>query len=148
MEYSKGKKVIFIGDPYLLQHGKRTESCLSEKHLLNAHGVTAATFELTDKDWGKTLLKNALKCVRCLRSNQYNDLDFDFDEDFAALEKQDFLQLADRWSEKDRVVLKYTNEEASRVNAYFKTTVCETGDSVGEGDLVFFDESTRAYLVE
>lgn len=134
------RKIIFIGDPYQLQLGNTSESPMNPKYLEEHYELSVSAVQLLDKENFSHINHEALKCVKGMKSEQYNLLSFSFNDTFSILSKNESL-IAIRSmlnKENDGHVLTYSNDDANKVNLWIKDKILNTGKNIASSDLVSF----------
>lgn len=136
----KNRKIVFIGDPYQLQLGNTNESPMNPKYLEEHYELSVSAIQLLDKENFSRINHEALKCVKAMRTEQYNLLSFSFNDKFSILEKNESLSAIRSMINKESSghILTYTNEDANKVNLWIKDKILNTGKEIAPGDLVSF----------
>lgn len=137
------RKIIFIGDCYQISLGKANETPLSPSHLTEQYKLKLRAFQLDDNSNGSVVLKNALKCAESIKRNIFNSLQFNFNKNFTAIEKNDVSPLIKKYlnSNEDFKFLCYTNEEARKVNLWVKRSIIGNGEDLAVGDLIVLNNN-------
>ena len=132
------RKIIFIGDKFILQSAKEDESALNQSYLNKNYNVMASSFELLDKGEFFPLVNNALLAVNGLRKDLYNELSFDFFDNFQSIDKSDSLNLIEKKinNNADCHILSYENANAQKINLWIKKNILKNGDDITKNDLV------------
>jgi len=140
---STKRKIIFIGDPYLLQIGGTEKSPLNPTYLENTYNLNVGYFQLLDKENLSDINKQAISCVRSIRTKHFNSLRFGDSEHLSILSKDDITHYVVQLIENniDGRILTFSNEEALKINCWIKNTIIKTGDDIDKGDLVLFNNN-------
>lgn len=140
---STKRKVIFIGDPYQLQLGKIGESPLNPAYLEENYDLKVVSFQLLDKEDFSDINKQALNCVKTIKSNLFNSLSFIPGNQISILANEDKLPCVKRVIE-DKVeahILCFSNEDSQKVNKWIKKSIIKTGEDIAPPDLVLFNNN-------
>ena len=137
------RKIIFIGDPFQLQLGKTDESPLNPLYLEEAYKLKTNAYQLLDKPDFSVINKEALFCVDKIRTQYFNSLKFEQNDDFKILsddiEKENVI--ADLINSKTGHLLYFRNEDAQERNLKIKKDILKNGDCLAIGDLVVFNNN-------
>lgn len=134
------RKIIFIGDPYQLQLGNIEKSPLNPRYLEENFQLGVSTVQLLDNEEYSNLNRQALKCVQSMRQQKYNSLDFLLDDHLCTLKNDEVLTTIKKivLSQIKCPILTFSNEEASKINSWIKSTILHNGDDIAAGDLISF----------
>lgn len=137
------RKIIFIGDPYQLQRGKTDESPLNPAYLEENYKLKVGCFQLLDKENFSDINKQALSCVKSIKSKLYNSLRFIAGNQFSFLNKEDVLPYVSNLISNniDGHILSFSNEESQKVNFWIKKSVIKTGEDIAPKDLVLLNNN-------
>ncbi len=137
------RKIIFIGDPFQLQLGKTDESPLNPLYLEEAYKLKTNAYQLLDKPDFSIINKESLFCVDKIRTQYFNSLKFEQNEDFKILsndiEKENAI--ADLINTKKGHLLYFRNEDAQERNLKIKNDILNNGENLAIGDLVVFNNN-------
>ncbi|NLO20108.1 MAG: hypothetical protein GX121_09620 [Ignavibacteria bacterium] len=137
------RKIIFIGDPFLLQLGKTDESPLNSSYLEQAYSLKTNVYPLSDKPDFSDINKEALLCIEKIRIQYFNSLHFETNDNFCFLSKEDVLKkISDVIINKiDCHMLCFSNEESQKVNYWIKKLILKNGNDIAISDLVLFNNN-------
>ena len=140
---SSNRKIVFIGDPYQLLFGKTEESPLNPKYLEEAYKLKVSCFQLLDKENFSDINKQALSCVRSIKSKFFNSLRFIESEQISLLNKDDITPYVTNMikNNSDGHILAFSNEESQKVNLWIKKAIIKTGEEIATRDLVLFNNN-------
>ena len=93
---NSGRKIIFIGDSFQLSIGKKEESALNPIYFDEKYKLATKAFQLVDKDDASSIVKQALIPVSGIRSDTYNQLSFEFFDNFKTITRDDILSIIDK----------------------------------------------------
>ena len=132
------RKIIFIGDKFLLQTAKEGESALNQSYLNEHYNLITSSFELLNKGEFFPLVNNALSAVKGIREDLYNHLFFDFFDNFQSIDKSDSLNLIEKKinNNADFHVLSFENANAQKINLWIKKNILKNGENITKNDLV------------
>ncbi len=140
---SSKRKIIFIGDPYQLQLGNTDESPLNPSYLEKAYKYGVTSFQLLDKHDYSDINRQALTCVRSIRTNAFGSLHFHESQQFSFLSKESVLPCASDLvrNKINGHILTFTNEESQKVNNWIKKSIIKTGEDLAPNDLLLFNNN-------
>lgn len=140
IRFSGTRKMIFIGDPYLLHIGNASTNALNSSYLEEKYGIKADTFQLPDNLSSSSIVAESLKCVQAIRTNKFNFFDITFRDNVINLPKEGILETFKKslFDEKISRILTYTNEDANAVNLWIKNQLLSNGGDIAAGDLISF----------
>jgi hypothetical protein len=143
LELNKNKrKIVFIGDPYLLTFGKHSETALNYTHLsgLTGRSIKALTYheDMTKLDG---IHFQRAEIARSIDMNTFNNLKYHWNDTLIEVDKEKAKDLMISWfgnahSFTNNHVLVYTNNEASKINKWVKTHLLKNGEELSSGDLL------------
>ncbi|WP_182407289.1 NERD domain-containing protein [Psychrobacter sp. GP33] len=143
------RKVIFIGDQYHMIMGKKDENALntlfytSHLKLKNESKV----FSLTPKQ-GNDITAQARYLVDDIDKKRFNNLSFDYGDNFTLLDRSDTPKLIADNLKNDFKILNYTNKSCSAVNLWIKKTLLKNGIILTTDDLVLINNNVNALSVD
>lgn len=142
LELEKNKrKLILIGDPYLLSFGKHSETALNSQHLssLFKGKILALAHKNEINNFSNPQSQKAL-LANCIDQNLFNNLQYTKNDSLEVISREDVKLKMTKWfSNKTLVsnaVLVYTNIEASQINKWIKTNVLKNGEFINTDDLL------------
>jgi len=139
------RKIIFIGDKFLLQTAKEGESALSQSYLNEHFNLMTSSFELLNKGEFFPLVNNALSAVKGIKEDLYNQLSFDFFDNYQSIDKSDSLNLIEKKinNNADFHILSYENANAQKINLWIKKNILKNGDDITKNDLVSINNTFK-----
>lgn len=139
------RKILFIGDPFQLHSGKIEDSSLNTLFFVEKYKLESNCFQLSDKPEFSELNKEALVCVKSIRSNYFNSLKFSPGNHFVILKDIDILSYTQNVLSNniDFHYLCFTNEESQKINNWIKKTIINSGEDIAKGDLVLFNNNIQ-----
>ncbi|MBK6681588.1 MAG: hypothetical protein IPG53_17055 [Ignavibacteriales bacterium] len=134
------RKIIFIGDPYLLQFGKAEESPLNPAYLEEIYKLNVSSFSLVDKPSFSDLNRQALSCVKSIKDNLFNSLNFVAGDQVSIIPNEGNQTSVKQFVQNniDGHILVFSNEEAHNINLWIKKSILGTGPEIASNDLVLF----------
>ncbi len=137
------RKIIFIGDPYQLQLGKKDESALNPVYLKEAYKLKTNDYQLLDKPDFSNINREALFCVDKIRKKHFNSLRFDENEEVCFLTEKEFPKAVKNIIHKkiDGHILCFSNEESQKVNYWIKESIVKNGEDIAINDLILFNNN-------
>jgi len=134
------RKIIFIGDPYLLQFGKAEESPLNPAYLEEIYKLNVSSFSLVDKHSFSDLNRQALSCVKSIKDNLFNSLNFVAGDQVSIIPNEGNQTSVKQFVQNniDGHILVFSNEEAHNINLWIKKSIFGTGPEIASNDLVLF----------
>lgn len=140
IQFSGKRKIIFIGDPYLIHVGNGSSSALNAIYLEEKHGIKVETFLLSENQSSSSIVEESLKCVQAIRKNKFNFFDFKFGQNIINLPREDILETFKKSLSEEKVsrILTYSNEDAYTVNLWIKNQLLSNGGDIAAGDLISF----------
>jgi len=150
MNLGKSKrKVIFIGDQYHMIMGKKDENALNPLFYTSHLGLDndPNVFSLTPKQ-GSDITTQACLLVDAIDDKRFNNLAFDYDDNFSKVAKSDLQTLIANNLNNDFKVLTYTNKSCSAINLWIKKSILCNGTDLTTNDLVLINNNVDAILLE
>lgn len=140
IQFSGKRKIIFIGDPYLIHVGNVSSSALNASFLEEKYGIKVETFALSDNQSSSSIVEESLKCVQAIRANKFNFFDIKFGQNIINLPREDILETFKKSLSEEKVsrILTYSNEDANTVNLWIKKQLLSNGGDIAIGDLISF----------
>lgn len=135
------RKLILIGDPYLLSFGKYSETALKEEHLSSLFkGKIRALTYLCEVNTANDSLKQRAELAHCIDQNIFNNLHYTWNQSLIEISKEEVKAKITEWfsgnSANNNSVLVYTNGEAGQINKWIKTNILKNGEEINVGDLL------------
>ena len=142
---NSNRKIIFIGDSFQLSIGKKEESSLNPSYFDETYKLTTKAFQLVDKDDASSIVKQALIPVNGIRSHAYNQLSFEFSDNFKTITRDDILSIIDKKFKNNANfhLLSYSNYEAQRINLWVKKSILNNGEDLAKQDLVIINNNFK-----
>ncbi|MBN8545945.1 MAG: ATP-binding domain-containing protein [Ignavibacteria bacterium] len=137
---SSMRKIIFIGDPFLLQFGRTEESPLNPAYLEEIYKLNVSSYSLVDKHNYSDLNNQALRCVQNIKANLFNSLNFVAGSQVSIIHNNDKLTSVKQFvlDNIDGHILVFSNEDAHKINLWIKKSIFGTGTEMATNDLVLF----------
>lgn len=144
------RKIIFIGDPYMLSYG-RVEDCALNLDTLNElypdsnilnYRYTPEKFESDVQ-----LLKTRKGLGSAIDQNYFNNLTYQFDASLHYAKHDDGLNCIKKWfshpfeTEPKAAVLFYSKKDARTTNLYIKRNILKTGKELAINDLLILNNN-------
>lgn len=144
------RKIIFIGDSYQIIIGNKEETALNAGYLREKYKLAIRTFHLLDKPSKSEIVKQALLTVNCINSKTFNNLAFDFSDNFVNVNKEEVQQLYKNnlESKQNSHFLCYSNAEAQEINYWIKRTIIKNGEEISNNDLVIFHNNISVKIAD
>jgi hypothetical protein len=135
------RKLILIGDPYLLSFGKHSETALNVEHVSSLFkGKIRALTHLCEVDTSNDSLKQRAEIAHCIDQNIFNNLHYIWNQSLTEISKEEIKIKITEWfsgnSANNNSVLVYTNGEAGQINKWIKTNILKNGEEINVGDLL------------
>ncbi|MEL4457385.1 NERD domain-containing protein [Lutimonas vermicola] len=139
------RKIIFIGDSYQLSIGKKEESTLNPDYLKEKYKGNVRAFQLIDKEDKSPLVLEALKAVKSIRQQSFNNLSFEFSERLNKVSKDISRSAIENSLNSDinSQILCYSNYDAQKVNFWIKSSILKNGFDLTKDDLIVFGNNIR-----
>lgn len=136
--HNSNRKVLFIGDTYLINYSKKEENALYATCLKNNFEVVANSFSLLDKPNYSKLTKEFLEPIEGMRRQKFNLLKFDFFNNFKKIDKEEITKYVANNLLSDFKVLVYSNNDAQKINLWIKKSILKNGKDINTADLILF----------
>lgn len=138
---TNNRKLILIGDPYLISFGKHSETALNVEHLSSLFkGKIRTLTHLYDVDITKDSLKQRVELAHCIDKSIFNNLRYTWNQSLILISKEEIKAKIIEWfngvSVAPNRVLVYTNGEAWQINKWIKTNILKNGEEINVGDLL------------
>ena len=135
------RKLILIGDPYLLSFGKHSETALNVAHLSSLFkGKIRALAHQCELNTARDSINHSALLAQCIDQNVFNNLHYSLNNSLEEISREDVKLKMTEWFGNNALasnaVLVYTNSEASQINKWVKTNVLKNGDFINAGDLL------------
>ena len=144
------RKVIFIGDPYMLSYG-RVEDCAlnidSLKELYPEGNVFNFRYTPEKQDTDVELLKTRKALGKAIDQNYFNNLSYQFDASLHFVKHDDGLHCIKKWfsqsfeDEPKQAVLFFSKKDARTTNLYIKKNILKTGKELAVNDLLILNNN-------
>lgn len=135
------RKIIFIGDPYQLTIGSKEETSINNNHIETQYKIKSKSFSLIDKEDFSPITKESLKCVKSIKKQKYNLLDFLFSDNLQRIEKDNLRDYIKDNINNTFKILVYSNSDAQKVNLWIKKTILHNGKGMSANDLILFNNN-------
>jgi hypothetical protein len=134
------RKIIFIGDPFLI--GDSKNSPLSSSFLKEKFDLSSDTYLLKSTSSNK-VSREALKIADKIRRKSFNELSIDTSEFIGAITQNEFKSTVEKFAPNFSALrfITYTHERANTTNVWLKNNFLKNGPSINKGDLVLFYNS-------
>ncbi len=144
------RKIIFIGDPYMLSYG-RVEDCALNVDALNELYPEGNIFnyrhtpekQVTDVE----LLKTRKALGNAIDQNYFNNLSYQFDASLHFAKHDDGLNCINSWfsqpleDEPKQAVLFFSKKDARTTNLYIKKNIIKSGKALAVNDLLLLNNN-------
>ncbi len=135
------RKIIFIGDPYQLTIGSKEETSINNNYIETQYKIKSKSFSLIDKEDFSLITKESLKCVKSIKKQKYNILDFLFSNNLQKIEKDNLKVHIKHNINNNFKILVYSNSDAQKVNLWIKKTILHNGEDISANDLILFNNN-------
>jgi hypothetical protein len=142
------RKIIFIGDPYLISFGKHEDSALNVDTItgLFKGGIMRFKSQNQNATSGKNKIRYDL--AQALDGNLFNSLEYIWESpNFQQVQTTDVEGLLGQWfsmplqNEPDRAVLVYSRKDARKINLWIKKHCLKNGGTLAPGDLMLINNN-------
>ena len=138
---NNSRKIILIGDPYILSFGKSTDTALITEHLFNLSKVKITALAHIKSDTSNNqLFQKKSEIANAINNSTFNYLNYSWDSTIEEISKEEVINKMLEWFSEKNInncrVLVYTNNEASQINNWVKNKILKNGDSINTGDLL------------
>ena len=139
------RKIIFIGDRFQLSSTSDKDNALNADYFREKYKFKTSVFELLDKNDISSIVNQALLAVNGVRLEKYNQLSFDFSQEFRSISKSEISHLVENKIRNniDFHILSYTNFDVQKINLWIKKSILNNGSDIAEGDLIIFNNNFR-----
>ena len=143
---NSNRKVIFIGDNFQLDFGKKENSSLNPKYFEDNYNLKTNSLALDDKFEISPIIEQVHSLVNGIRGKIYNNLSFQKSENFNFLNRDEVLPIL-----KNRIgnnqefrLLRFSNKQAYDANYWIKKDIINNGEDLAEEDLTIFNNNCIA----
>lgn len=136
------RKIIFIGDSFLMPRNNSVDYPLNPEYLKKQYELNTTTFNLIDKPDFSTITKESLKCVEGIRNNKYNFINFEFGDEIQTVSQDEIYKLF--INDLEQKVLVYKNETSQFINIKIKENIIGNGTNLAPGDLIIINNNITA----
>ncbi|THV60833.1 hypothetical protein EZV76_00390 [Flagellimonas alvinocaridis] len=144
------RKLVLIGDPYMLSYG-RTEDAALNIELLNElfeDGNIIPYRSKADEAFSETqLFKTRNGIAASIDHDLFNRLNYQYDESLEEVQQEQASQLITKWfsnlieSEPGNAVLFYSKLDARKTNLWIKEHLLKNGRELAAGDLLLINNN-------
>lgn len=139
------RKVVFIGDPYMLSFGSSNDSAINIDNLKSICGDRIIHYYkqpvADSQDSCKEILRHHL--ARSLDNQLFNNLNYSFEDgSIVKIEKESIIGKISQWynvplqKEPRNTILFYKKEDCQKTNLWIKTHCLKNGKVLAPGDLI------------
>lgn len=144
-EPSSRRKIVFIGDPYMLSFGSSDDSAVNVNNLKEICGERIIHF------YQQPVKVSQESCIELLKSNLaqsidallFNNLDYSYEDDsIVEIEKEEIIEKMKEWfsepfvQEPQNAVLFFTKSDCLKTNLWIKNHCLNNGKELAPGDLL------------
>lgn len=142
---SSRRKIVFIGDPYMLSFGASEDSALNITNLKSICGERIIHYYNQPVVDAKESCKETLKCelAHSMDSQLFNSLNYSFDDGtIVEVEKDAIVDKLKEWfvspfqEEPRKAVLFFKKGDCQKTNLWIKTHCLDNGKDLAAGDLI------------
>ena len=129
---NSNRKVIFIGDNFQLDFGKKENSSLNPKYFEDNYNLKTNSLALDDKFEISPIIEQVHSLVNGIRGKIYNNLSFQKSENFNFLNRDEVLPiLKNRIGNKQEFrLLRFSNKQAYDANYWIKKDIINNGEDL------------------
>ncbi|TQD38991.1 hypothetical protein [Haloflavibacter putidus] len=144
------RKIIFIGDPYMLSYGKVEDSALNLdtlNELFPDGNIINYRHTPEKRDSDVQLLKTRKVLGNAIDQNYFNNLTYQFDASLHYAKHDDGLNCIKNWfshpfeAEPKEAVLFFSKKDARTTNLYIKKNILKTGKKLAVNDLLILNNN-------
>jgi hypothetical protein len=144
------RKLILIGDPYMLSYGGVEDSALNIKAIneLFEDGNIITYRNNEDEDSPDTNLYNTRKSLAsCIDQKVFNRLQYTYDESIEEVEQNGVRALLTKWfnqplvDEPKNAVLFFSKKDARKTNFWIKSNILNNGRALAKDDLLLVNNN-------
>jgi hypothetical protein len=145
IDSKSNRKVVFIGDPYLLSYGKNEDSALNLELLSEIFDLKKIKHFRKEIDHSFVNNKQnlALNLAQSIENSLFNNLEYNFDDDYLKeIQSDDIQDKLKLWFDKPLInepqnaVLFYSKKDCLQTNNWIKKLCIINGDQLAAGDLL------------
>lgn len=142
---SSKRKVVFIGDPYMLSFGSSNDSAVNISNLKGICGERVIHYYHQQVIDSQDSCKEALKCglAQSIDAQLFNKLNYSFDDgSIAEIEKDEIVEKMKEWfnspflQEPQKAVLFFKKGDCLKTNLWIKKHCLNNGKDLAPGDLI------------
>lgn len=142
---SSKRKVVFIGDPYMLSFGSYDDSAVNIANLKGMCGERIIHYYHQPVIDSQDSCKEALKCslAQSMDAQLFNKLSYSFDDgSIVEIEKDEIVEKMKEWfsspflQEPQKAVLFFKKSDCRKTNLWIKNHCLNNGKDLAPGDLI------------
>lgn len=142
---SSKRKVVFIGDPYMLSFGSSDDSAVNIANLKGICGERVIHYYHQQVIDSQDSCKEALKCslAQSMDAQLFNKLSYSFDDgSIVEIEKDEIVEKMKEWfnspllQEPSKAVLFFKKGDCLKTNLWIKNHCLNNGQDLAPGDLI------------
>jgi L-fucose mutarotase/ribose pyranase (RbsD/FucU family) len=142
---SSKRKVVFIGDPYMLSFGSSDDSAVNIANLKDICGDRVIHYYHQQVIDSRDSCKEALKCslAQSMDAQLFNKLSYSFDDgSIEEIEKDEIVEKMKEWfsspflQEPQKAVLFFKKGDCLKTNLWIKNHCLNNGKDLAPGDLI------------
>ena len=139
------RKIVFIGDPYMLSFGSFNDSAINISNIKSICGERIIHYYHQPVIDSQESCLDALKCnlAKSMETQLYNNLSYSFDDgSIVNIEKDEIVNKMKEWfkspflQEPKKSVLFYRKEDCLKTNLWVKDHCLNNGKDLAPGDLI------------
>ena len=139
------RKVVFIGDPYMLCYGSSEDSAINLSNLKDICGQRKIHFYQQPVPDREDSDKDSLKCnlSRSIDLELYNNLNYPHnDGSIVEIQKEEILNKMKEWfstpfkQEPEKAILFFKKSDCKKTNLWIKNNCLKNGGNLAAGDLI------------
>ena len=145
MNPEKNRKLVFLGDPYMLTYGSFDDSAMNIAGLKELSGERIIHYFKQDVQQDSADAKDSLRAslARSMDCEIFNNISYDYsDPSMVEVGHDDIINKIREWfsypfgMEPDRAVLFYKKADCVKTNLWIKKYCLNNGQSIAKGDLL------------
>ncbi len=142
---SSKRKVVFIGDPYMLSFGSSDDSAVNIANLKGICGERVIHYYHQQVIDSQDSCKEALKCslAQSMDAQLFNKLSYSFDDgSIVEIEKDEIVEKMKEWfnspllQEPQKAILFFKKGDCLKTNLWIKNHCLNNGQDLAPGDLI------------
>lgn len=142
---SSKRKVVFIGDPYMLSFGSSDDSAVNIANLKGICGERVIHYYHQQVIDSQDSCKEALKCslAQSMDAQLFNNLSYSFDDgSIVEIEKDEIVEKMKEWfnspllQEPQKAILFFKKGDCLKTNLWIKNHCLNNGQDLAPGDLI------------